>query len=206
MLGAQPYRERALGHPEFDRAWALLQDLGLALCFHVSAVRPPLDPAWYALDPSRANRLLDMVFLHLPAAVAVTSLIVHGVLERFPRLRIGIVELSAGWVPGYLLHLDGAFEFYRRQNGAPLCELPLRPSEYFRRQVRVNAFALEAPARLMEMTGSQLYMWGSDYPHAEGMKRPSWRDYLRVQPRELGDAERESLGGGNAEFLLGLAG
>ena len=82
--------------------------------------------------------------------------------------------------------------------------MPLRPSEYFRRQVRVNAFPLEAPARLIEQSGPELYMWGSDHPHAEGMEKPSFQDYLGLQPRPLEPAEHDALAGGNAAFLLGL--
>lgn len=202
MLGAQVVDGRALAHPDFDRVWAALQDLGVCVCFHVASVELPLDPAWYALDPTPLNKLLDTTFLYLPAAVALTSLIAHGKLEQFPGLRIGVTELSAGWVPGYLLHLDGAFAFYETQNGAPLTRMPLRPSEYFRRQVRVNAFPLEGAARLAEMAGD-LFAWGSDYPHAEGMLRPSWADYAKVQPADLSDASRDALAGDNAAFLLG---
>lgn len=204
MIGAHPVDGRALAHADFDRVWAACQDRGVAVCFHVSNVPLPLDPAWYALDPAATNKLLDITFLYLAPAVAVTSLIVHGKLEQFPGLRLGIVELSAGWVPGYLMHLDGAFAFYRTQNGRPLSELPLRPSEYFRRQVRVNAFPLEGASALMPRVGEQVFMWGSDYPHAEGMPVPSWAAYERVQPRPLSESERRALSGGNAEFLLGL--
>jgi predicted TIM-barrel fold metal-dependent hydrolase len=202
MLAAQPVDGRALAHPDFDPVWAAFQDLNVSVCFHVASLELPLNPAWYALDPTPLNKLLDTTFLYLPAAVALTSLIVHGKLEQFPGLRIGVTELSAGWVPGYLLHLDGAFAFYEMQNGAPLTRMPLRPSEYFRRQVRINAFPLEGAARLAEMAGD-LFAWGSDYPHAEGMRRPSWSEYAKVQPTELSDAGRDALAGGNAAFLLG---
>ena len=203
MIAAQPVDGRALAHPDFDRAWALCQDLDVAVCFHVSNIRLPLDPAWYALDPEPLNKVLDSTFLWLAPAVAVTSLIVHGKLEQFPRLRIGVVELSARWVPEYLLHLEGAFQFYRTQTGRPLTQLPLRPSEYFRRQVRVNALAPEGAALLIGAAGD-LFMWGSDYPHAEGMARPDFREYERIQPKRLDAGARAALAGGNAAFLLGL--
>lgn len=204
MVAAQPVDGKALAHPDFDRAWAAFQHHGVSVQFHVSNIRLPLHPAWYALDPEPGNKLLDTTFLYLAPAVATTSLIVHGVLERFPGLRVGITELSAGWVPGFLLHLDGAAAYYENQNGRPLAELSMRPSDYFRRQVRVNAFPLEGAAQLMTMTGENVFMWGSDYPHAEGMPAPSFAAYERVQPRELAPAERASLAGGNAAFLLGL--
>ena len=205
MIGPEPVANRSLAHPDFERVWALFQEHEVSVGFHVSSIQLPLHPAWYALDPQRGNKLLDITFLYLPAAVAVAALIVHGQLDRFPGLRIGITELSAGWVPGFLMHLDGAATFYERQTGAPLTKLALRPSEYFKRQVRVNAFPLEGAAALRQFTGPDVFTWGSDYPHAEGMKRPSWADYLAVQPRVLDEGERAALGGGNAAFLLGDA-
>ena len=108
---------------------------------------------------------------------ACTDLILNGTLDRFPDLRIGIVELSAVWVPMYLMMLDGGFEFTAKLNGRPLVELAHRPSEYFRRQVRVSSFSYELPARLIRQTGD-LYMCCSDYPHSEGTSTPL-EDYTR---------------------------
>lgn len=56
------------------------------------------------------------------------------------------MELSAVWVPMFLLTLDGGFDFHATFNGAPLTEMELRPSEYVRRQVRVARRA-NTPAR-----------------------------------------------------------
>ncbi|MDQ1457055.1 MAG: hypothetical protein QOH28_2675, partial [Actinomycetota bacterium] len=80
-------------------------------------------------------------------------------------------ELSAVWVPMFLMMLDGGSEFTARLNGRPLAPLPMRPSEYFRRQVRVSSFSYEMPARLIRQTGD-LYMCCSDYPHSEGTATP----------------------------------
>lgn len=204
MIAAQQVGGRALAHSDLDRVWAFFQDLDMAVAFHVSSDQLPLHPAWYELDPEPMNKVMDTVFLHVAPAVAVANLIVHGKLERFPRLRIGITELSAGWVPGFLFQLDGSFAFYERQNGRPLTRLPLRPSEYFKRQVRVNAFPKERASLLAQLVGVPLFAWGSDYPHAEGMQRPSWDDYLAAETGAIGDAERDALAGGNAAFLLGV--
>jgi hypothetical protein len=56
----------------------------------------------------------------------------------------------------------------------------------------------------MDLAGSEIFTWGSDYPHAEGMSRPSWPLYRRTQPRDLTEPEAASLGGGNAAFLLSI--
>jgi hypothetical protein len=112
--------------------------------FHVADQTRPFDDAWY-VGADDGLPLLDSVFLYPAAALACTDLIVNGVLERHPDLRVGIVELSAVWVPMYLMMLDGGFDFVTRLNGRVPAELSLRPSEYFHRQVRVSSFSYELP-------------------------------------------------------------
>jgi hypothetical protein len=87
---------------------------------------------------------VDAVLIYVAAALACTDLILNGVFERHPELRLGIVELSAVWVPLYLMMLDGGTQFVQRLGGQGP-KLPLRPSDYFRRQVRVSCFAYELP-------------------------------------------------------------
>jgi len=64
------------------------------------------------------------------------------------------------------------FDFHARFNGKPLRELPLRPSDYVRRQVRVAVFCYEGPRPLIDQLGPEMLMFSSDYPHAEGIARP----------------------------------
>ena len=139
--------------------------------FHVADQRRPFDDAWYTDPPDSFISTLDSVFLWTAAALACTDLILNGTLERHPDLRIGIVELSAVWVPMFLMMLDGGSDFTARLNGRPLAPLSMRPSDYFRRQVRVSSFSYELPARLIRQTGD-LYMCCSDYPHSEGTATP----------------------------------
>ena len=91
--------------------------------------------------------------------------------------------------------------FYAAQRGQPYSELELTPSEYVRRQVRVGALAYEQPARLIEQVGEDLLMFGSDWPHAEGIADPV-ADYLRMAGELTPSAERK-LFAGNLRWLLG---
>ncbi|MHB8669945.1 MAG: amidohydrolase family protein [Acidimicrobiales bacterium] len=202
MIAPAPVGGRPLSHPDLDPVWAACCDHGVTPVFHVGAFDGPLDPAWYAGDPEPVDRLMDSVFLWVAPAVALANMILHGTLERFPDLRIGVVELTAGWVPTFLLHLDGARDFYVARHGAPFCELSLRPSEYFRRQVRVAVLAEEGPSRLIRQAGEDLFMFGSDWPHAEGIARPVL-DY-ESGLADLSTGARDKLMGGNARFLLRL--
>jgi hypothetical protein len=74
--------------------------------------------------------------------------------------------------------LDGGWDFTAKLNGRPATQLDLRPSEYFRRQVRISSFSYELPARLTAKSGD-LFMCCSDYPHSEGTATPL-DDYART--------------------------
>jgi hypothetical protein len=141
------------------------------------------------------------VLLYVPAALACTDLILNGVFERHPDLRLGIVELSAVWVPLFLMMLDGGSQFVQRLNGRER-GLPLRPSEYFKRQVRVSSFAYELPARIQrQLGGAELLMCCSDYPHSEGTAQPLV-DYAAPGKLAVRPDGAPGLFHDNAAFLL----
>jgi predicted TIM-barrel fold metal-dependent hydrolase len=189
---------RPLSHPDLDRAWRSFVDHGVTPVFHVADQPRVFDDGWYTDDSDEALvNIIESVFLWTPPALAITDLIINGVFERLPELRIGVVELSAIWVPQYLMMLDGGYEFTSKLNGRVPAELSLRPGEYFRRHVRVAAFSYEVPARLERQSGD-LFMCCSDYPHSEGTATPI-EDYERSGTSV---ADHPGLFGDNAELLL----
>jgi predicted TIM-barrel fold metal-dependent hydrolase len=191
---------RPLSHPELDRAWAAFVHHGVSPVFHVADQPRPFDEAWYTDGDDIGVPVVTSVFIWTAAALATTDLIVNGVLERHPDLRLGIVELSAIWVPMYLQMLDGGWGFVRRLNGRSPAELAHLPSEYFRRQVRVSSFAIEMPSRLTRGSGD-LFMCCSDYPHSEGTATPI-DDYTAAGAHGMQPAAEPKFFGENVGFLL----
>jgi predicted TIM-barrel fold metal-dependent hydrolase len=192
---------KPLSHPALERAWAAFAHHGVTPIFHVADQPKVFDEAWYTDRSELGVFAVDAVMLYVPAALACTDLILNGVLERHPELRLGIVELSAVWLPLFLMMLDGGSAFVERMSGRPP-RLALRPSEYFRRQVRVSCFAYELPKGLQRMLGgADLLMACSDYPHSEGTARPL-ADYAAPGERGLRPEEAPGFFGGNAAFLL----
>jgi len=170
---------KPLSHPDLDPAWDAFVRHGVTPVFHVSAFPHPFHDEWYEDDdPDDVAPVLSSVFLWTAPALALADLAIHGVFARHPDLRLGIMELSAVWVPMYLLMLDGGFAFHERFNGAPLTKMELKPSEYVERHVRVAAFGYERPDKLIRQAGD-LFMFCSDYPHAEGLAKPL-DDYTRM--------------------------
>jgi predicted TIM-barrel fold metal-dependent hydrolase len=192
---------KPLSHPDLDRAWAAFAHHGISPVFHVADQPKVFDEAWYTDRADLGVFAVDSIFLYVPAALACTDLILNGVFERHPDLRLGIVELSAVWVPLYLMMLDGGTSFVDRLNGTER-GLPLRPSEYFARQVRVSSFAYELPANIQRMMGgADLLMCCSDYPHSEGTAHPL-ADYAASGKFGLTPADAPGLFRDNAAFLL----
>ncbi len=194
---------RPLSHPDLDRAWSAFVAHGVTPVFHVADQPRPFDDAWYTDGTERGVPVLESVFLYIAAALSCTDLIVNGVLARHPDLHIGIVELSAVWVPMYLMMLDGGCNFVRRLNGRAPFDLDLPPSEYFRRQVRVSSFAYELPVNITkQLGGSDLLMCCSDYPHSEGTADPLG-DYAAPGRFGVRPVDAPGLFGANAALLLG---
>ena len=198
MIGATPVDGRPLSHPDHDRLWAVFADHGVTPTFHVGEQQRAAADGWYTNEPDHFVSPLDSIMLSTAPAIALTDLIVHGTLARHPDLRVGVIELGGMWVPGFLPMLDGGWEFTNRLNGGPVVELDDRPSEYFRRQVRVAAFSYEQPDRLVAQAGD-LFMLCSDYPHSEGTDTPR-ADY---EARGLDADSAPAFAHDNCAFLLG---
>ena len=115
---------RPLSHPDHDPIWRAFVEHGVTPVFHVADQRRVFDDVWYTAPDDGGLPPLESIFLWTAAALACTDLILNGTLERLPELRIGIVELSAVWVPMFLMMLDGGTEFTTRLNGRPV--YPLR--------------------------------------------------------------------------------
>lgn len=155
-----------LSHESVAPFWASVEDHGLAVIFHVTSAPPVIDSAWFTDDRHFAPQL-NMPFTGVAPQLCLSDMIYHGVFDRHPGLRIGVIECGAHWVPEFLGQLDRGYEFYRGQSGHELWSLGMEPSDYIRRHVRVSTFPRENPAKLIAEAGP-LFMFGSDFPHPEG--------------------------------------
>ena len=114
-------------------------------------------------------------------------------LERHPELRVGLVEFTSSWFAPFLPGLDAGYRFHAAYNGLAPDRLPLAPSDYLRRQVRIATFGFERPERLTATVGD-LFMFGSDYPHAEGLARPL-EDFQAAGGPPVDENDRRALPG-----------
>ncbi|MBE3199982.1 MULTISPECIES: amidohydrolase family protein [Parafrankia] len=190
---------RSFGFEEFDPFWQAVVDADILVTLHASDSgyaryqtdwTGPREYLPFRPDPFRAMTLGKRAIEDSMAA-----LVCHGVLTRFPTLRIASIENGADWVPLFLEHLE---EVHRRMPQ----EFDEDPIEAFRRNVHVNPFHEDDFARLIGILGVDRILFGSDYPHAEGLAEPL--SYLDRLPAGLSQPEIDKIMGGNIAQLLRL--
>ena len=171
MVPIGPVDGRPFSSLALDACWSAFEHHGIAVVFHISDGPRPFDDAWYDGDVNPVEPMLMSTFISTTPMLALTDLAVGGVLARHPRLRIALVEFTSSWLGPFLPAVDACYKFHAEYNGLPTDRLERTPSEYIKRQVRVATFGFEQPARLSSEFGD-LFMFGSDYPHAEGLAHP----------------------------------
>ena len=207
QVKAEPVDGRSLAHPDFDRFWAAMADLGMVTWFHAGGGRATLDPSWANHGGDfRVTMALGSTQTHVVAELMLTSLILGGVLERHPRLTFVSAELGVGWLPYWLARLDAYYSDDKLTHLQGRLDLPMAPSEYARRQVRVTPLPLASqPVRpLFDLVPPEMIVFSTDYPHPEGTTE-GMAHYER-ELVTLDAARRESFFGGSMVGLLGYAG
>ena len=204
-------KEHATSHIELDKVWAQAEEASVPILFHVGLadrVLPrahknnglPAVPDFHGGEENFRS-ISYMAIPHGPMQ-ALSLLILDGVLDRFENLKVGVIELGASWVPGYIRQLDSALEAFGRHE-TRLHQLKLKPSEYFMRQVRVTPYPTEATRWIIEQSSPEICMFSSDYPHVEGGRNPMGRFERSIA--NLSDETKERFFRRNFEDLMGSA-
>jgi predicted TIM-barrel fold metal-dependent hydrolase len=181
-----PVGGRTLGDPAYEPLWALCEERGLAVAVH--------EGVGARLPTAGADRFPHFFGSHaashpLEQMLALLALIGGGVLERHPRLRVAFLESGCGWLPYWLWRLDEHHEKTLGVAGEP--RLPLRPSEYFRRQCWISLEPDEPYIpRVLDFIGEDRLLFASDYPHPDH-KWPETVERARALP--LSDRAKQKL-------------
>ena len=166
-------------HIALDPVWAMAEEAGIPILFHVGG-EEKLDPAYFENGQPRVKdfhggeeNFTSVSFMPIPHSVmkSLAALILDGVLDRFPRLKVGVIELGASWVPGWMRFMDSAALAFAK-NEERLQKLSGTPSEIVRRQVRVTPYPHEDAGWIIANTGDDVALFSSDYPHVEGGRNP----------------------------------
>jgi predicted TIM-barrel fold metal-dependent hydrolase len=167
MVGAflrpNPVLGRMWHHPDYDPLWSACAQLDVPVCFHEAGAVPLPQVATDRFD---RHSLWHVCTHPHEAQISMVSLVLGGVLERFPTLRVAFMECGAGWLPYWMWRMD---EHYEEERDHDFRDLSLEPHDYVRRQCFVSIDSDEWPgiATLEALDGGNV-VWGSDYPHADG--------------------------------------
>lgn len=181
-----PVAGRAWHDPAYEELWRTVEQLDVPLCFHEGGA---------VLLPQVATDRFDVhAFWHvcthpMEQQMAMVSMLLGGVAERHPALRMAFLECGAGWLPYWMWRMDEHVE----SEPAQFRELSLRPSEYVARQCFVGIDSDEEPGVGAAIAlGGRRAVWGSDYPHADS-KFPHALDTLRGLPGVFDELLRQIL-------------
>ncbi len=161
---ARPY-----GHPIYHPIYAAAVEHGLVVSMHVNGAEGQFNIAQINAAGQGNSFLEYHTLLSQSTLNHVASFVTHGVFEKFPDLKILLVEAGTAWVPWLLWSLDSQYDALRRESPW----VKKLPSEYFREHIRVTTQPLETPGdpnqliELYEAFGGMedLLCYSSDYPH-----------------------------------------
>lgn len=162
-------------HPKFDRVWGLIAESGVPMVFHAGLNGLNYGNVWRVSEPGQNGNASFEGFKHSSFPLVafadrgisdtLASLICHGLLSRFPKLRIASIENGAMWVPDLLRNLKMAY-------GKMPSSFSEHPVEQFKRQVWISPYYEDDMSMLKDQVGIERLMFGSDFPHTEGLADP----------------------------------
>jgi predicted TIM-barrel fold metal-dependent hydrolase len=161
-------------HPVWEPLWKAVSDVQLPMHFHTFPSTPRSVREQAPQSSRRAAQFTGVAGFQMNLINIIAAIIGAGVLERYPNLRVGFGESGIGWIPYALDRMD--FEFEDRFRDL----MKLRPSEYWRRQCRATFQFDRIGPKLIEEMGVETLMWGSDYPHPDGVW-PESSKYIEEQ-------------------------
>jgi predicted TIM-barrel fold metal-dependent hydrolase len=194
LIWGSPPEDRPYSSREYDPFWAAAQDLQMPLSLHILTGRGGVQ-----FDPRRVLHR----YMRLPQEIQLSfaDLIVGGVPERFPRLKLVSAENDVSWIPHFLYRIDHAYDRLRHIEGLALAMLP---SEYMKRNV-VATFQFETTnvKFTREIFGAENILWSSDYPHTDS-PWPRSRDIIAQAFVGMAEEDVQKIVGGNVARLYGL--
>jgi len=204
-----PPAAHSMTHPALHRMYALLEERGVPLLFHVENDAPRKIAKGFANNGwegqtdfhGGGENFTGLLYMAVSqwVEIALSALIFDQVLQKFPRLKVGVIELGAVWVPAWLERLEIVMDTFGRTESR-IRGLHMRPIDFVRRQVRVTPYPTEDVGRLIERCGAELFMFSSDYPHVEGGRNPIKRFEASLGARS--ESERTAFYSSNFAELM----
>ena len=169
--------------PAYDEFWEAAIALGLPLSFHILTTRES--------SPTRGPKLNAFLSVIRGCQDIMGTLVLGGVFERHPDLRVVCVEADAGWVPHFMYRMDHAWKRHRNwlPPGQTLSKLP---SEYFAAGIYTTFQDDWVAFQSVEMMNWHRLMWANDFPHSDSTW-PWSQEMLDRHAGALSDEQRRAI-------------
>ena len=188
---------KPLFDPDWDPLWQAVGESGLPLHFHTIGSKRPDFESMAPLQGRQAHAVYITGF-QLGMARILMEIVYSGVLETYPALQIVIAESGIGWIPYLLERMDMEWEEQYKD-----LTLTMKPSHYWHRQCRATYQSDQIGLRLLDILGEDNIMWGSDFPHPDGLW-PDSQAFIEKEPGHLPEATRHKIVCANAARLYGF--
>lgn len=188
---------KPLHDPSWNDIWAAAAEAGLPVHFHTIGTRRPDFSGMSKLE-ARAAFAVHITGFQLAMAWTLMEILYGGVLEAHPKLKVVIGESGIGWIPYVLEHMDLEWEDQFKD-----LTLKMKPSEYWRRQCKATYQSDKVGVRLLDLLGEETVMWGSDFPHPDGVW-PDSQEFIRNELGSLPAGTRRKVICENAGKLYGF--
>ena len=195
--------EHPYNHPQFyEPLWAAAQDMRMPLSLHTGTFRAQPGATSAQIDVQRVD-MVEFTNREYHVRNAAAALVFSGAFERYPDLRVGIIEFELAWVPYFIRSMDNAYSdrevgfLNRRFKGSAL------PSDFFRRNMFVSFQEDDLGVALRHHIGVDNLLWGSDYSHSEATFPKSQEIVARILDGVPED-EAAKIAGGNTSRIYGL--
>lgn len=200
MVTPQHIRDKNLGDRSFDVVWAEAERLNATVCVHGGGQAPDQ----YPIGVDRFATRLEVHALTHPMGnmLALMSMVIGGVFQRFPTLHVGFMESGCGWLPFWLERLDEHYELMPEQAPA----IDRKPSEYV---LEGNCFISCEPdehmlAQVIQLIGDRKIVYASDYYHWDCAFPDTVK--LIAERNDISDASKKRILGENAAGMYPLVG
>jgi predicted TIM-barrel fold metal-dependent hydrolase len=191
---ARRFDMTALWDPWWNPVWDAIAASGLPVHFHtIGGARR--DFSKLTGKTLLAARAASISSFQMHMADVLMSVIFAGVLEHHPNLKMVIGEAGTGWIPYILDRMDAEWEDQFKD-----LDLKMRPSGYWYRQCYATYQSDPVGVKLLEELGEDNIMWGSDFPHPDGIW-PDSQEYIQKELGHLPEATRKKIVCDNAAKL-----
>ena len=199
MITEYPQEDRRYDSPEYEPFWAAAQDLNVPLSLHTATRREGRSRAAGGNTVRDASGRATKVFY---PATSMCDMIFSGVFERYPGLKLAIVEFELSWVPYLLDSMDYTY-VERHEEALYRFKGDARPSDFFHSNVYLSFQEDAVGIRLRDIIGVDNLMWGSDYPHSESTF-PRSREILGEVLAGVPSEDQAKIVGATAAGLYGF--